>query len=115
MVFECIYKTNGRIDKWIGTIEQLKSYGGHYEMVIESRSRIYVLLGKTMLGSFACMPDYGAGCHLGKLNDVSWNKDELIHILGKIDGITVAAAFNLLVLLIESRFCWHLFMFIRSI
>jgi len=96
MIFECAYKTKGRTDIWIGTIKQLKNHGGYYEMVIESRSRIHVLFGKTMIGGFACMPDYGAGCHLGKLNDVSWNKGELIHALGKIDGITVATALNLL-------------------
>ena len=96
MVFECINKVKGKNEKWIGRIERLKSYGSYYEMVIESRSRIHVLFGKTELGGFVCMPDFGAGCHIVDLRNDSWNKEALIHVLGRIDGITVACALKAL-------------------
>ena len=82
MVFECINKVKGKNEKWIGRIERLKSYGSYYEMVIESRSRIHVL--------------FGAGCHIVDLRNDSWNKEALIHVLGRIDGITVACALKAL-------------------
>lgn len=84
-------------DRWIGRIGDLQYYGDYYEMVIESRSRIHVLFGKTMMGGFACMPDFGVGCYLGKLEDANWNEKELVHILGVIDGLTVSEALKSLI------------------
>ena len=92
MLFNCISKK----DNWTGRIGGLKYYGSHYEMIIESRSRIHVLFGKTKLGAFACMPDFGVGCHIGGLRDYFWNREKLIHVLGEIDGLTVASAFEAL-------------------
>lgn len=77
---------------WAGTVTQLKNYGSHYEFNILSRSSIRVILGESSSGHFACMPDFNAGCHLARLNDVFWNKERLTSALGKIDGITVAYA-----------------------
>ena len=74
------------------TISMLKSFGSHYEILIEGRSSIYVLLGKTSRGGFACMPDFGAGCHLVRLTDKFWNKEKLVHVLGAVDGAAVAEA-----------------------
>jgi hypothetical protein len=51
-----------------------------------------VLLGKTSLGSFACMPDFSAGCHLSTLDDLFYSTEKLSDVMGKIDGITVASA-----------------------
>ena len=70
----------------------LKNYGSHYEFMIQSRSSIMVILGKSSTGYFACMPDFNAGCHLAFLNDVFWNTERLSMVLGKVDGITVASA-----------------------
>lgn len=92
MVFECVNKMSKRTEKWTGKISYLKKYGTHYELRIESRSSITVLFGKTSQGGFACMPDFGAGCHLVTLGDSFWNTEKLIQVLGKIDGITVASA-----------------------
>lgn len=51
-----------------------------------------VLFGETSRGGFACMPDFGAGCHLTDLKDKFWNTEKLTQVLGKVDGITVATA-----------------------
>lgn len=92
MVFECVNKTSRKSERWKGTIVELRSYGTHYEMRIESRSSILVIFGKTKQGGFACIPDFGVGCHLVNLKDKFWNTEQLIRVLGKADGITVASA-----------------------
>ena len=97
MFFECFNKIKKGNEKWIGEITRFKNYGSHYEIVIESRSRIHVLYGKTEQGAFACMPDFDAGCHLVNPNDQFWNTEKLTHVLGKVDGITVATALKALV------------------
>lgn len=70
----------------------LKKYGTHYEFLIQSRSSIMVVFGKTSRGYFACMPDFNVGCHLVNLNDVFWNTEKLTQVLGTVDGVTVATA-----------------------
>jgi len=86
-------KKNGKKkENWFGEISFWKDYGSHYELEISSRSRIHVLLGKTSYGNFACMPDFGAGCHLAEFDDIFYNSEKLCHVLGKVDGVTVANA-----------------------
>lgn len=92
MTFECIWKTPNRYDRWNGAVTCMKNWGSHYEILIESRSTIKVIIGRSTSGAFACIPDYDAGCHLSDLNDIFWNKERLTKILGKVDGITVAYA-----------------------
>jgi hypothetical protein len=77
---------------WTGSITRFENYGTHYEFMIQSRSSIMVIFGKTSRGFFACMPDFNVGCHLVCLNDVFWNTERLSIVLGKADGITVASA-----------------------
>lgn len=92
MTFECIWKTQNRYDRWQGAIAGIKNYGSHYEILIESRSFIKVIIGCSSYGAFACIPDYDVGCHLSDLHDIFWNKENLSRVLGKVDGITVAYA-----------------------
>ncbi|MBK5201615.1 MAG: hypothetical protein JJE21_08840 [Spirochaetaceae bacterium] len=92
MIFECVNQTKKKKETWTGRITSMINYGSHFEIKIESRSGILVLLGKTTLGNFACMPDFGAGCHLAKLKDKFYSTEKLSNVLGKIDGITVACA-----------------------
>jgi hypothetical protein len=92
MFFECVYQTKKRKETWTGQITSMINHGSHFEIKIESRSSILVLLGKTTLGNFACMPDFGAGCHLAKLKDKFYSAEKLISVMGKVDGITVASA-----------------------
>lgn len=95
MFFECVNKKKSGNEKWICEITHFKNYGSHYEIVIEGNSRIHVLFGKTDLGAFACMPDFGAGCHMIDPQNQSWNTEKLISVLGKVDGITVATALKI--------------------
>lgn len=92
MVFQCVNQTKKGKETWTGSITSIINYGSHYEITINSRSGILVLLGKTSMGNFACMPDFGAGCHLGTLDDKFYSTEKLSNVLGKIDGITVASA-----------------------
>jgi len=92
MVFQCVNKTKKGKETWTGNIDSFVNYGSHYEIRIASRSSILVLLGKTSLGNFACMPDFGAGCHLATLEDQFYSTEKLTKVMGKIDGITVASA-----------------------
>ena len=92
MVFECVNRTKRGKEVWTGTIASFINYGSHSEIRIVSRSSILVLLGKTSLGKFACMPDFGAGCHLASLKDKFYSTEKLTQVMGKIDGITVASA-----------------------
>ena len=90
MVFTCNYKN----EKWQGKIGSVYNHGSHYEMRIESRSSILIFFGKSNDGRFLSAPDFGAGCHLVDLSDKFWNSEQLIRVLGPIDGITVAEALN---------------------
>ena len=92
--FKCeLTKRNSRKKEyWNGHISNWKDFGSHYELEINSRSRIHVLIGQTSYGNFACMPDFDAGCHLSELDDIFYNTEKLCRVLGKVDGITVANA-----------------------
>jgi len=92
MNFECSMETENGIEKWSGLIVNLINHGSHYEMRIESRSGIMVIFGESRLGYFACIPDFGAGCHIVHPSDLFWNTEQLVSVIGKVDGITVACA-----------------------
>ena len=92
MNFECINQTETESEKWEGVIKKCVKYDGYFEIMIESRSSLMVLFGKTSRGGFACIPDFGAGCHLVDLKDKFWNTEKLVEVLGTADGITVATA-----------------------
>lgn len=88
--FKCINQSKN--EKWEGVITRCINHGSHHEITIQSRSSIMVVFGKTSRGSFACMPDFGCGCHLVSLKNKLWNTEKLCGVLGKVDGITVATA-----------------------
>lgn len=92
MDFECIWEYDGNRDVWQGRIMSLENHASHYEMRIESRSSLRVIFGRSSTGGFACLPDHRISCHLAHLKDCFWNTEQLISILGDVDGITVARA-----------------------
>lgn len=97
MTFQCSYRWEDGKETWPGTIANIISYGSHYEIQIQSRSSIRVLLGKSSSGLFACMPDFGSGCHLSTLNDTFYNGERLVYALDNaVDGTTVAYALKAL-------------------
>lgn len=79
-------------DAWDGVICNLIKRDNVYEFWIKSRSSIMVILGPTSRGGFACFPDFKVGCHLTNLKNEYWNTEQLVEILGKVDGLTVSAA-----------------------
>jgi hypothetical protein len=92
MIFECVREKGHKTERWQGIILGLREYESHCEFRIEARSGIMVVIGKTVCGWFACMPDFGAGCHISELDDICWNTEQLTDVLGEVDGITVASA-----------------------
>lgn len=91
--FICTAGAGNRLEEnWEGIIQYFKNYGSHYEVMIQSRSSILVLVGRTTFGYFACIPDWRAGCHLVNFKDLFWNTERLSEIIGDVDGITVAQA-----------------------
>lgn len=92
MKFKCEIETTEGREKWNGEIKRIVNHGSHCELLIESRSSILVLYGRTTQGGFACMPDYEVGCHLVDLKDKFWNEEKLCSVLGLVDGITTATA-----------------------
>lgn len=83
-------------EKWSGNIERIENRTDYYEINIVSRSSIFALLGTTSRGNFACFPDFNVGCHLVNLKDNFWNKEKLIEVLGRADGISVSSALEYL-------------------
>jgi hypothetical protein len=102
MTFECVRKISKEIERWKGVIRSFRKYASHCEFRIDSRSGITVVVGQTACGWFACMPDFGAGCHLARPDDKFWNTERLTEVLGEVDGITVATALHALSL--DDRF-----------
>ena len=96
VIFECVRKKGKKTESWKGVIQDLRRYASHCEFRIESRSGIMVVVGETVYGGFACMPDFGAGCHLARPDDKFWNTERLTEVLGEVDGITVATALQVL-------------------
>lgn len=98
MDFLCSHRwKNGKNESWSGRIAGICSYGSHYEIFIESRSGIRVIVGKTCSGFFACLPDFQAGCHLSALDDIFYNRERLSKAMKNvIDAATVASALKFL-------------------
>lgn len=92
MDFTCTWDHEGTQEVWDGRIISLESHGGHYEIHIESRSSLRVIIGRSTSGGFACLPDYRIACPLAHLKDCFWNTEQLVSVLGNVDGITVARA-----------------------
>ena len=90
MEFKC--KDTYNKTAWSGRITNIVGFGSHIEFVIISRSYIKVLIGNTSMGGFACMPDYNAGCYIADLSDKFWNTEQLVGVIGDVDGITVGEA-----------------------
>ena len=91
MTFVCVDKK--RAESWPGYIQTLKNHGSHWELQIQSRSSLHVLLGKCIGGMFACIPTYNAGCYLSTADDLFYNTEKLCRAMkNKVDGLTVATA-----------------------
>jgi hypothetical protein len=84
---------NGEIEEWSGEISRIISFGSHYEIFIQSRSSILIVLAETSYGLFVGIPTFKVGCYISNLKDLFFNKEALINALDNVvDGITVAFA-----------------------
>jgi hypothetical protein len=92
--FNCKMDLDDKIVCWNGLIYDIHNYGNHYELKIESRSNLTVIIGCTSSGNFACIPDFNVGCHLSNLRDKFWNMERLSQIIGDVDGTTIAFALH---------------------
>lgn len=86
------FKCKSIEDEWEGVISNLTKQINVYEFWIKSRTSIMVVFGSTSRGGFACFPDFQVGCHLTNLKDKFWNTEQLVRILGEVDGVTVSTA-----------------------
>jgi len=95
-ICSCKWKNNKK-EEWAGEITKVKSHEDYIELLIMSRSSLYVLCGKTDRGFWACIPDYKAGCDLSfRLNDVFYNTEQLLMATkNKVDAITIAEALSI--------------------
>ena len=96
--FICSYKwKNSKKEEWTGEITKVKFYGNYVELLIISRSSLYVICGKGDRGFWACIPDYQAGCDLScALDDVFYNTEQLLMSMkNKVDAITIAEALSI--------------------
>ena len=93
MKFTCRVKIeNGPDEIWDGKIISHTLNKEHLEMYIESRSSLHIIIGKNMLGNYACIPNFEIGCYLSDLSDIFWNTEKLCSLIGEADGVTVATA-----------------------
>lgn len=89
---ECFRENGDKSESWQGIILGLGEYKSHCEFGIEARSGIMLVIGKPISGWFACMPDFGAGCHLAALDDICWNTEQLT--TNNTTGINNSAVFQ---------------------
>lgn len=93
MKFICrINIKDGPDEIWGGKIISYNLNKDNLEMYIESRSSLHIIIGKNMLGNYACIPNFEIGCYLSDLGDIFWNTEKLCSLIGESDGITAATA-----------------------
>jgi hypothetical protein len=78
-------------NKWKAKVKNVTNRGNCYEIRIESRSGLTIIVGQYSAGWFVCIPGWNAGaglsCHLG---DTFYNTEVLTEAIGVVDGVTVA-------------------------
>lgn len=86
------FKCHLNSETWYGDITNVIRYQNHTELFIVSRSSIMLIYGETSRGKFVCAPDFRVSSHLVELDNLFWNTENLVEVLGKVDGITAATA-----------------------
>lgn len=99
MKFQCYHRWDDEPERasWTGEIDELADFSGHCEFKIRSRSSFCVIVGRYSFGIFVCIPEYQAGCCLGPLDDLVYNRENLIESMDNVvDAVTVAYALKAL-------------------
>jgi hypothetical protein len=79
--------------KWDGKIIPIKLDSEPYEAEITARdSSFHVLIGHHIYGQYLCIPNWNVASELATLEDVFWNREQLVNYtkLNKTDASSVA-------------------------
>lgn len=99
MEFVCTSPAEGdaREKRWLGEVKVRSHSLSMAELIIYGRNRcINAVIGKYMGGQYICIPDMDTGCLLGRLSDISGNRERLSAHMDKTDAITAAHALRAL-------------------
>ncbi|MBU3090411.1 hypothetical protein KPL42_18245 [Clostridium gasigenes] len=92
MKFECSRLLGNKKETWIGEITSCTTYKNSMDIYVQSRSSFHIIIGKSKYGNYVCVPNFNSGCYLSTLDDIFWNTEKLVNLIGEVDGITVAKA-----------------------
>ncbi|MCM1224226.1 MAG: hypothetical protein NC548_58220 [Lachnospiraceae bacterium] len=86
-----------REERWLGEVKVRSRGRDTAELVIYGRDRcINAVIGKYMGGQYICIPDIDMGCPMGRLSDLSGNKERLSAHMDKAAAVTAAHALRAL-------------------
>ncbi|HZJ83164.1 MAG TPA: DUF6618 family protein [Clostridia bacterium] len=94
--FHCISHIDESPQEWDGIIGNIVCHGSHYEINIQSRSGITIIVGKYTCGGFLSIPSYGVGSELASFGDYFWNLEQLLQVTNPVDAVTIAQALRVL-------------------
>lgn len=94
--FHCREKIGRKYEEWHGYVKNIRNYGSHYEIQIQSRSGFVFMIGKYINGAFISIPAFGVGCDISDYNDYFWNNEHLVSYMNPVDAATVAEALRTL-------------------
>ena len=82
---------------WKGNIMRIQCHGSTVEMDVSGKgSAMHVIIGEYICGRYLCIPDWGIGVPLARLDDSFWNREQLEKRIGRADAITVSEAIRTL-------------------
>ncbi|HCS74366.1 MAG TPA: hypothetical protein DIW17_10890 [Clostridiales bacterium] len=96
IAFNCREKIGRKFEQWDGSIKDIRNYGSHYEIQVESRSRFIFMVGKYVNGNFISVPAFDVGCDLSSYGDYFWNNEKLARHMSPVDAATIAEALRTL-------------------
>lgn len=92
MRFECSGFISGQSKIWSAQITSSSIDNNIVDIYVQSRSSFHIIIGKSQYGNYVCVPNFNSGCYLSTLDDIFWNTEKLVRLIGEVDGITVAKA-----------------------
>lgn len=82
---------------WKGHVDLVRCRDGTIEMnVFGKGSAMHVILGGYEYGTYLCIPDWGIGRPLSRLDDIFWNQEQLERRIGRVDSITLSEALKVI-------------------
>jgi hypothetical protein len=91
MDFKCKLTIGKKTEIWSARLMEVHDHGAFFEIFIDSRSSIRIIIGHGVWGNFVCIPDWKVGTFLSDFRDYFWNCERLVCLMGnKVDGVTAA-------------------------